>query len=61
MASVFSTIWPGILGLAGTAVVIYLSVRGMERSRNHVTVLEWRAELSESTGQEKGAANRLEG
>jgi hypothetical protein len=60
--SLFGALWPGILGAVMTGLVIYLSLRGMARSRGHLVVLKWPAELSESTGQESGAPRqRLEG
>ena len=62
MASLFSELWPGILGAAMTAFVVYLALRGVTRPRNHLVVLKWRAEPSESTGREAGERNqRLEG
>jgi hypothetical protein len=62
MASLFSELWPGILGAVTTALVIYLALRGVTRPRGHLAVLKWPAEVSESTGYEAGArSQRLEG
>ena len=48
IASVISIVWPGILGAAVTAILIYLSLRG----------LEWPADVDGSTGQEAGATSQ---
>ena len=60
--SLFQTVWPGILGAITTGLVIYLSLRGVTRSRGHLVVLKWPAELNESNGHEAGGpSQRLEG
>ena len=60
--SLFSTLWPGILGAVTTGVVIYLSLRDVTRSRSPLVVLQWPAELNEPTGHEAGGpSQRLEG
>ena len=62
IASLFRALWPGILGAVMTGLVIYLSLRDVTRSRSHLVVLKWPAELNESTGNEAGApGQRLEG
>jgi hypothetical protein len=62
IASLFSALWPGILGAVMTGFVIYVSLRDVTRSRGQLVVLKWPAELHESTGREVGApGRRLEG
>jgi hypothetical protein len=51
MASIFIALWPGVLGAVATAILVYLSLRG----------LKWPAEGDGSTGQEAGAANQQPG
>ena len=60
--ALFSEIWPGILGATATGIVIYLSLRGMARSRGHLAALKLPAGAGEATYREARAqSQRLEG
>ena len=56
--ALFSQIWPGFLGAAMTAFVIYLALRGMTASRSDLVGLKWPAEAGESSRQEAGTPER---